>query len=112
MNKPVSSKATSSPSKREDATAEQAPVAMTEVSAVKILVGTLVKYLKSLEEKVESDERYHLKLHDEVRHFEAEMIRQALETTGGRKRRAARLLGVNATTLCMKIKRYNLDDHD
>ena len=112
MNKPVSSKATSSPSKREDVTADQAPVAMTEVSAVKVLVATLVKYLKSLEEKVESDEPYHLKLYDEVRHFEAEMIRQALETTGGRKRRAARLLGVNATTLCMKIKRYNLDDHD
>ena len=112
MNKPVSSKATSSPSKREHVTAEQAPVAMTEVSAVKVLVATLVNYLKSLEERVESDECYPLNLYDEVRHFEAEMIRQALETTGGRKRRAARLLGVKVTTLCMKIKRYNLDDHD
>jgi transcriptional regulator with GAF, ATPase, and Fis domain len=46
--------------------------------------------------------------YDEVRRFEIEIIRRALEQTGGHQSRAARLLGMNATTLNSKIKTYNI----
>jgi DNA-binding NtrC family response regulator len=47
--------------------------------------------------------------YDEVRKFEIDLIRRALEQTAGHQSRAARLLGLNATTLNSKIKSYNLD---
>ncbi|HEX8456006.1 MAG TPA: sigma-54 dependent transcriptional regulator [Pyrinomonadaceae bacterium] len=46
--------------------------------------------------------------YDEVRRFEVDLIRRALEQTGGHQSRAARLLGMNATTLNSKIKTYNI----
>jgi len=46
--------------------------------------------------------------YDEVRRFEIDLIRRALDQTGGHQSRAARLLGLNATTLNSKIKTYNL----
>ena len=47
--------------------------------------------------------------YDEVRRFEVDLIRRALEQTGGHQSRAARLLGMNATTLNSKIKTYNIN---
>jgi two-component system NtrC family response regulator len=47
--------------------------------------------------------------YDEVKKFEIDLIRRALDQTGGHQSRAARLLGLNATTLNSKIKSYNLD---
>lgn len=47
--------------------------------------------------------------YDEVRKFEMDIIRRALEQTGGHQSRAARLLGLNATTLNSKIKTYNIN---
>ena len=49
-----------------------------------------------------------LSLDDEVRKFEADLIRAALVRTGGNQARAARMLGVKHTTLNAKIKRYQL----
>ena len=46
--------------------------------------------------------------YDEVRRFETDLIRRALDQTGGHQSRAARLLGLNATTLNSKIKTYNI----
>jgi DNA-binding NtrC family response regulator len=46
---------------------------------------------------------------DEARRFEIELIRRALAQTNGHQSRAARLLGMNATTLNSKIKTYNID---
>ena len=46
--------------------------------------------------------------YDEVKRFEVDLIRRALDQTGGHQSRAARLLGLNATTLNSKIKSYNL----
>ncbi len=47
--------------------------------------------------------------YDEVRKFEMDLIHRALEQTGGHQSRAARLLGLNATTLNSKIKTYNIN---
>lgn len=46
--------------------------------------------------------------YDEVKKFEIDLIRRALEQTAGHQSRAARLLGLNATTLNSKIKSYNI----
>ncbi len=46
--------------------------------------------------------------YDEVKKFEIDMIRRALDQTGGHQSRAARLLGLNATTLNSKVKTYNI----
>ncbi|MDQ2747821.1 MAG: sigma-54 dependent transcriptional regulator [Acidobacteriota bacterium] len=46
--------------------------------------------------------------YDEVRRFETDLIRRSLDQTGGHQSRAARLLGLNATTLNSKIKSYNI----
>ena len=49
-----------------------------------------------------------INFYDEVRRFEIDIIRRALDQTGGHQSRAARLLGMNATTLNSKIKSYNI----
>ena len=42
--------------------------------------------------------------------YESDLIAQALEQTGWNKNRAARLLGLNRTTLIEKIKKTGLKD--
>lgn len=78
------------------------------VATLKVLALTLLNQIESLEEQVASGSTPELNLHTEVHHFEAELIRNALVKTGGRQRRAARLLGVKVTTLNTKIKRHKI----
>ena len=49
-----------------------------------------------------------ISFYDEVSRFEIDLIRRALEFTGGHQSRAAKLLGMNNTTLNSKIKAYNI----
>jgi DNA-binding NtrC family response regulator len=49
-----------------------------------------------------------INFYDEVKKFEIDLIRRALVQTAGHQSRAARLLGLNATTLNSKIKGYNI----
>ncbi|HVS80280.1 MAG TPA: helix-turn-helix domain-containing protein [Pyrinomonadaceae bacterium] len=49
-----------------------------------------------------------VRLCDEVQRFEIDLIRSALDRTGGNQLRAARLLGVKPTTLNAKLKRYKI----
>ena len=50
--------------------------------------------------------------YEEVKHFEVDLIRRALDQTAGHQSRAAQLLGLNATTLNSKIKAYNIIPRD
>jgi transcriptional regulator with PAS, ATPase and Fis domain len=43
-----------------------------------------------------------------VDRFQADLIRDALERTGGNKKEAAEILGLNRTTLIEKIKKLGL----
>ncbi len=56
----------------------------------------------------ETDLSRGVNFYDEVRRFETDLIRRALDQTGGHQSRAARLLGLNATTLNSKIKTYSI----
>jgi len=49
-----------------------------------------------------------ISFYDEVNRFQIELIRRALEITGGHQSRAAKLLGMNTTTLNSKIKYFRL----
>jgi DNA-binding NtrC family response regulator len=49
-----------------------------------------------------------ISFYDEVNRFQIELIRRALEITGGHQSRAAKLLGMNTTTLNSKISYYNI----
>jgi transcriptional regulator with GAF, ATPase, and Fis domain len=74
------------------------------VTSLKILAQSLIHQIELLERNasVKFDAQV------EVRRFEAELIRSALIRTGGRQRRAARLLGMKVTTLNTKIRRYKI----
>ena len=75
---------------------------------LRALVLVILQEIDALsEEPVE--ETKELKLSEVIRRIEAELIRSALVRTGGRQRRAARLLGVKVPTLIAKIKRYNIN---
>jgi transcriptional regulator with GAF, ATPase, and Fis domain len=50
-----------------------------------------------------------INFYDEVQRFETTLIKLALEQAEGNQARAARLLGLRATTLNSKIKVYNIE---
>jgi transcriptional regulator with GAF, ATPase, and Fis domain len=78
---------------------------------LKVLVLTLLTEIESLENRIDSFAAP-LNLQEEVHRFEAALIRVALNKTGGRQRRAARLLGTKVTTLNTKIRRYGISVKD
>jgi len=47
--------------------------------------------------------------YDEVQRFETHLIKMALAETGGNQSRAAKLLGIKATTLNSKIKLFKIE---
>ena len=78
------------------------------IASLKVLAMTLLRQVESLETQMASDNVPELNLQKEVHRFEASIIRSALAKTGGRQRRAAKLLGVKVTTLNTKIKRLKI----
>jgi DNA-binding protein Fis len=50
-----------------------------------------------------------ISFYDEVVRFETNLIQMALRETGGNRTKAARLLGIKATTLNSKIRNFGLD---
>lgn len=79
-------------------------------SRLSSLRDVAIELLNAVDSLKTTPEKGHhtLKLYDEVRKFETDMIRTALIRTGGNQSRAARLLGVKHTTLNAKIKRYGI----
>jgi DNA-binding NtrC family response regulator len=73
------------------------------------LVNVLLEQIEALiSQQKRLDDRPNLNLRDELRRYEIELIQNALIRTRGHQARAAKLLGVNATTLNEKIKRYQI----
>ena len=68
---------------------------------------TLLREVESLANR-HPQNNSNLGLQQEVQRYESELIRQALQRTGGNQRRAAKLLGVKVTTLNCKIKRLRI----
>lgn len=77
-----------------------------ELTNIAMLLLKEVRSLEAGERIVRVDEG--IDLYDEVRRFEQNMIERALQHAHGSQTRAARLLGINVTTLNSKIKRFNM----
>lgn len=78
------------------------------IEALKKLMRALIREVQSLEASSVTETKSSMRLSEEVQRFEVDLIRCALARTSGNQRRAARLLGIKATTLNSKIKRYNI----
>jgi transcriptional regulator with GAF, ATPase, and Fis domain len=101
----------SSTRREDDAPTDDAPprpseLALQNLNSVREAALTLLREVDSLRRTTKSNEQ--LGLHEEVQRYERELIRQALQRTGGNQRRAAKLLGVKVTTLNCKIKRFGI----
>jgi DNA-binding NtrC family response regulator len=78
------------------------------IEALKKLMRQLLREVQSLEQAGAPYAKSSIRLNEEVQRFEVGLIRNALARTSGNQRRAASLLGIKATTLNSKIKRYNI----
>ena len=79
------------------------------IEALRELAKALIKEVEDLGTEKPIVSSNDLSFYDEVRRFEINLICRALIRTGGQQKSAARLLGVKATTLNSKIKRYRID---
>jgi DNA-binding NtrC family response regulator len=61
-----------------------------------------------IEFKQAEDVAQGIDLEQEISRYEIELIKRALQLTGGHQSRAARLLRMNPTTLNSKIKKYGI----
>ncbi len=82
------------------------------LEALKVLALALLNEIEALGQTQAHPSVRAINLADEVRRFETDLIRGALMQTGGRQRRAARLLGMKVPTLHAKMKRYQINADD
>ena len=100
---------------RSEPKAEGSSVMKYRLEALKVLSQSLLREVRVLENNTKSQDEMidevrdgKIDLDKEVQNFEVELIRCALIRTGGRQRRAAKLLNVKISTLNAKIKRYGI----
>jgi DNA-binding NtrC family response regulator len=94
----------------------QSPSVMNNrLEALTVLSQSLLREIEALRDNAKSENEIinevrdgKIDLEKEVQKFEVELIRCALVRTGGRQRRAAKLLNVKISTLNAKIKRYGI----
>jgi len=79
-----------------------------KIRYLKDLMRRVLSEIETLENSPDLDSDRAFSLREAVRCFEIDLIKVALQRTGGHQRRAAELLGVKAKTLSMKIKLYRL----
>lgn len=79
------------------------------VEVLKELAQALIREIDRLRSTQLPDVERGVNFYEEVERFEVNLIRSALERTNAHQTRAARLLGINVTTLNHKIKRYKID---
>jgi transcriptional regulator with PAS, ATPase and Fis domain len=92
----------------DDAPPRPSELALHNLNSVREAALTLLREVESLRKVQQDSGNENLGLHEEVQRYEAELIRKALQRTGGNQRRAAKLLGVKVTTLNCKIKRFGI----
>ena len=92
--------------------AQSSAVVNIKLDALKKLAQALLVEVSSLEQKKAEAGRANLDLSEEVREFEADLIRCALVKTDGHQAQAARLLNIKPTTLHEKMKRYGIQQFE
>ncbi len=76
---------------------------------VKQLLNKLLEELETVNESENVNFSEDFNLYDQIKSFEIDMIRHALYLTNNNQRVAARMLGINYTTLNSKVKRYGIE---
>jgi DNA-binding NtrC family response regulator len=79
-----------------------------DLQMLKAMTVTLSKAIQALESVQPSNITPGTNFYEEVERFEVALIQKALQQTGGNQAQAARLLGLNQTTLHGKIKHYGI----
>lgn len=98
----------------ESSTQQSQSVLNNRFEALKVLSQSLLREVEALNNTKSEDQLSRdvingkIDLEKEVQKFEIELIRCALVCTGGRQRKAAKLLNVKISTLNAKIKRYGI----
>jgi transcriptional regulator with GAF, ATPase, and Fis domain len=84
-----------------------------EIEILKAMLSTLTRALEALEHSNKSEDLGPgTNFYEEVARFEIDLIERALKQAGGNQAKAARLLGLNQTTLHGKIKHYGIHPVD
>ena len=81
----------------------------TRLGHLMFLAAKILHELNSVHQQRQTRMTHRITFKDEVRRFESELIRNALAITSGAQRRAAAILGMNASTLDMTIKRLKIN---
>ena len=93
---------------RAQATPAVGPALDLKIKLLRELALALVAELSGLGDSRVVRVEQGIDLYAEVSRFEIELIQSALRHTGGHQSKAARLLGLKATTLNNKIKQYKI----
>lgn len=98
-----------------NSSAEAVSATTNRLEALKVLSQSLLREVEAMrqssrqERSLSADiESGTIDLDRELQRYEVELIRCALVRTGGRQRRAAKLLNVKISTLNAKIKRFGI----
>lgn len=89
-------------------TSENAVKAENKLEVLTALSQSLLKEIETLKQSFLDFEDDKIDFAEEVHRFEENLIRNALLKTGGRQRKAAKLLNLKPSTLNSKIKRFGI----
>ncbi len=84
-----------------------------QIESIKSITNLLLRKIEALEndlpEVAMDTSEKHSNLYEVICSFEKKLIRDALRATNWSQKRAAQILGIKATTLNAKIKRYEIN---
>lgn len=84
-----------------------------QIESIKSITNLLLRKIEALETElpevaIDSSKKYS-NLYEVITSFEKKLIRDALRATNWSQKRAAQILGIKATTLNSKMKRYEIN---
>ncbi len=81
------------------------------ITTLRGALRTMLNEVTTETEPVTIDPDRGIDFYQRVEKFEVELIETALRMTGGRQNRAAKLLHLPTSTLCTKMKQFNIGRH-
>ncbi len=84
------------------------PEFVDKLDSLRSLVRSLLRDASHRMQPVNIDPERGIDFYENVARFEVQLIESALEMTGGRQNKAAKLLNMRTSTLCTKMKQLNI----